>query len=458
MERKTYTYPSGKQSSTGSFKNGKPIGLWTNFYESGQKSSEGIWKENGLDSIWIFYTKKGEIERSISYANNLKNGPYLKYDSLQKIEFDGLYVNDTLQGPFRKFLNGLLIEEGNYKNGKLNGVLREFDASGEVKRIVNYNDDEEIDERQINRLVNGRREGLWEFYDKEGKLVKQELYKNGELVKDDSDPTLSFTFEKEYHASGNLKSQYAVKDGLKNGAKSNFDENGIQLASEIYKNDTLMATGWFTSDGSKDSLWQFYYPNREIQSKGKFKDGMKEGMWIYYFPNKAIEQKGRYHNDLPTGEWTWNYPNGQVRRLESFFKGRYEGDIIDYDTTGAIIQKQTYTYDTQEGDYFYFIGDHQEKGKFQNGLRQGKWIYYYGEKKKAFVGKYKNGVEEGKHKIWFENGKLAYLIPYKKGKIHGQKLEYNERGVLLHTYLYKNGKLITIDGLSMKENKILIQD
>ena len=32
-------------------------------------------------------------------------------------------------------------------------------------------------------VKNGEAEGLWQFYDENGKLIKKETYKNGELIK-----------------------------------------------------------------------------------------------------------------------------------------------------------------------------------------------------------------------------------------------------------------------------------
>lgn len=449
---KKYTYPSGKQSAEGYLKNGKPIGEWTNYFESGQIKSKGKWSESGLDSVWVFYTEKGQIERSITYAQNLKNGNYLVFDSLEIVQFDGFYINDTLQGPFKRYANGKLIEEGNYQDGEIKGIQREYDPiSGLVITIKDG-----LDEQRINRTINGKREGLWQTFNDKGELIAQEIYENGELVKDDSDPTATFEFENEYHSNGQLKSRYVKDKGKKNGVQSNFDENGNVLVSQVYKNDTILADGWFTVEGLKDSVWQTFFSDGQLIAKGTYKDGKKEGMWFYYFPNGHIEQKGRYKDDLPTGEWVWYYANGQIRRQEGFYKGRYEGDILDYDSTGTLIQKQTFAYNTTEGDYYYFIGDRQVKGKLQNGLRQGKWVYNYANGKKAFVGKYKDGLPHGKQKIWFPTGKRSTVTSFEKGKIHGKKLEYYEEGGLMHHYYYQNGKLIAVDGVAIKHQKLII--
>lgn len=454
---KIYSYPSGKQSSTGYIEKGKPIGKWTNFYESGQIKSEGNWKSNGLDSIWLFYSIEGKISRSISFAYNLKNGRYLVYDSVEMIQFDGFYVNDTLQGLFKRFQNGKLIEEGNYLKGELDGLLREYDANtGRLLSIKDLASGEIEDEKRINRMINDKKEGLWQNFDDDGRLLSQETYINGVLQKDDSNPNVSIDFETEFHKNGQLKSEYVLLDEMKSGVKSNFDENGARLISEVFEKDILIANGWFNQEGLKDSIWQNFYPDGALLSKGKFKGGKKEGQWIYYFTNSSVEQKGWFKDNLPSGQWTWYYPNGQIRRSEGFYRGKYQGDIIDYDTEGKIIQKQTYAYNELEGEYYYFIGDHQEKGKMQNSLREGKWVYHHANGKKSFVGKYKDGLAQGKHKYWFENGNRSFNISYQRGKLHGKKMEFYERGGLMHTYIYKNGKLFSIDQLVLQKDKILI--
>jgi antitoxin component YwqK of YwqJK toxin-antitoxin module len=450
---KSYTYPSGKQSSAGNLKNGLPVGEWTNFFESGEIRSKGKWNEKGLDSVWVFYTEKGKIERSISYANNLKNGLYLVYDSLELISFNGFYINDTLQGPFKRFENGKLIEEGNYQDGEIKGIQREYDPNTGV--LITIKDG--LDEERINRTLNGKKEGLWQTFNAKGELLTQELYSNGELVKDDSDSTATFKFEKEFYTNGQLKARYVLDNGKKSGVQSNFDENGNAMVSQLFKQDTLISEGWFTADGLKDSLWQSYSRDGQVLSKGNYVAGKKDGMWFYYFGNKQVEQKGRYIDDLPTGEWIWYYPNGQVRRQENFFRGKYEGEILDYDSTGKLIQKQTYAYNTTEGDYYYFIGDRQVKGKLQNGLREGKWIYNYANGKKAFSAKYKDGLLNGKQKIWYPTGKRESVTSYKKGKVHGKKLEYYEKGGLMHLYYFQNDKLISVDGVVIKGEKIKLQ-
>ncbi len=392
--------------------------------------------------------------RSISYERNLKNGEYKVFDSLELIQFLGFYIDDTLQGTFKRYLNGKLIEEGNYKDGLIDGKFKEFDPeNGNLISLTDFKDGKEGDGIDINRTVDGKKNGLWQKYDDKGNLIQQEVYLNGVLVTNENNG-IPFNFEKEYYPNGQLKTQYMLKNGYKNGIQTNYDSLGRQLAAFSHRNDTLLAKGWFNSDGTKDSLWENYSPDGKISFKGSYKDGKKDGLWIYYFADGNVEQKGRYREDLPNGEWVWYYPNGQIRRQENFYKGKYEGEVKDFDEDGNLTQDRNYAFNTQEGKSYYFIGDHEEKGEMQNGLREGKWTYYFNGKKKAFVGKFKDGFPEGKHKYWFGNGRRAYVMKYKNGKLHGKMIEYIETGGVNHVYIYKNGRIKTIDGEEIIERKI----
>src|SRR3569832_2894161 len=62
-----FYYPSGKISSEGEMKNGKPAGYWKSFYENGQLKSEGNRENFKLEGPWKFYSEKGVITSELNY-------------------------------------------------------------------------------------------------------------------------------------------------------------------------------------------------------------------------------------------------------------------------------------------------------------------------------------------------------------------------------------------------------
>ena len=60
-----------------------------------------------------------------------------------------------------------LIKE-NYKDGKSDGNLEEYSFGGQLRLKGNH--------------INGKREGLWEWFNENGSYFKTETYKDGEKI------------------------------------------------------------------------------------------------------------------------------------------------------------------------------------------------------------------------------------------------------------------------------------
>ncbi|MCK8141304.1 hypothetical protein MW871_05305 [Flavobacterium sp. I-SCBP12n] len=88
-----------------------------------------------LEGVRTVYYISGKVAEEIVYKNNLKNGFYKKYTE-----------------------KGTLLEESNYKNNVYNGIATFKDANGDIA--------------STGKFVNGKKEGMWQFFEK-GKLVKE---------------------------------------------------------------------------------------------------------------------------------------------------------------------------------------------------------------------------------------------------------------------------------------------
>ena len=63
---------------------------------------------------------------------------------------------------------GGVMEEGDYKDGKKDGLWTYWYENGQKKREENYKGD--------------KRNGLWTWWDEDGNVTDTETYKNGKLV------------------------------------------------------------------------------------------------------------------------------------------------------------------------------------------------------------------------------------------------------------------------------------
>ncbi len=73
-------------------------------------------------------------------------------------------------------------------------------------------------------------------------------------------------------------------------------------------------------------------------------------------------------------------------------------------------------------------GKKKMEGQYKNGLKNGKWTYWYGNGQKHSLFIYKNGKSHGKWTKWYENGKKKGEETYKDGKRDGKYTRWYENG------------------------------
>jgi antitoxin component YwqK of YwqJK toxin-antitoxin module len=147
---------------------------------------------------------------------------------------DGLFYKKFTDVPFTGEVTGLIAldnwsEQGSVKNGKMEGVWFTYHKDGQLKSKGNYN--------------NGKKDGTWFYYRENIKTLWQK---------------------------GN------------------------------YKNDMI--------EGS----WTEYYDNGQLYYRGKYKDWLRDGYWIMYWENGQLKSKGNYKRDNQEGFWIYYNENGNI--------------------------------------------------------------------------------------------------------------------------------------------------
>lgn len=471
----TFYFDNGNKSSEGSLKNGKPEGYWKNYYENGKLKSEGNRKNFLLDSNWKFYSQDGFIKEEIYYQKNKKNGPYIQYADSGILYSISNYVNDTLTGDYKQFYpTGELHIYKNIVNGVPQGRALEYRKDSTIITIVDYDDGQVARKEDVNRFnEQGEKTGVWKFFE-DGKLVAEGNYKNGKkdgifrtynakgeldqmqkfemgLEDVDAKELMFVDLYKEYYPTGEIHFVGAKNDNdQKHGIFQEYDKEGKIIKTYIYREDKLSSKGLIDNKGLRQGKWYFYYPDGEKRAKGAYEDDKKEGEWTYYYLNEQIEQKGVYKSDVEDGEWNWYYDNGQIKRQEKFYKGKREGAHIEYDSTGKVISQGEYLNGLKEGEWFYQVGDHTEKGGYLDGQKNGEWVYEYQNGQINFKGDYKNGFEDGKHVYYYDNGQVKQEGKYSLGRKEGTWKKYDKYGNLIVAYTYKGGVAIKADGIKIK--------
>jgi len=238
----------------------------------------------------------------------------------------------------------------------------EMENWGNFKKFKNYPTKNENGELGFYNDKN-LKEGLWSnrreffktnFFFKNGEIVKSEKKNGFEIYYDDK--------EIPYY----LIHEYFFKPFI--------DKSGNEL-------------GYFNDNGKLEGIWEGYWEDGSLHSKGNFKNNLKDGYWEDYWRGGQVGTRGNFENGIKVGEW------------------------VVYPTNSKLYSKGTYVNNKREGEWKeYYISNDKlySKGTYVNDKREGEWVYYYGNGKIRSKGKYVNNKEKGKWDYFDENGNYRY--------------------------------------------------
>jgi len=486
-------YPNGQVSSEGFMRENKPDGYWKTYYVTGVIKSVGKRTNFLLDSIWNFYNNTGELIQRISYQIGEKSGYSIRYSydnplnpGQPNIISSELYVNGKKEGnSYYYYPTGELKLMVFYKDGKRQGMSREFTKDSTLFTVMEYNDNYLVNRERLNRSDGeGRKQGTFREYYENGKIKKEEHYLDNQL----------HGYYREFNGKGDLvmamryergQIMEEIDEDMKEllDMKNTYDEQGRLIFSGGYKNDIAIgihrfydttgtienaylynelgqkiSEGIIDEQGRKIGEWIDFYTSGEIRAKGTYQNNQRSGPWTFFYRSGGIEQKGRFERGRYNGSWYWYYANGNTWREERYFNGREDGEFVEYDRGGNILTKGDYISGEKEGPWIYQVGDHEERGSYMIGLREGIWKYFYNNGKLKYEGLYSQGNPDKRHKYYYPTGALKEDQYYELGIREKNWKKYDEEGNMVMTITYKNNTELRINGIRIKlpENDVTL--
>lgn len=109
--------------------------------------------------------------------------------------------------------------------------------------------------------------------------------------------------------------------GTKHGRWMKYNRDSTLLDKEKYYK------GW-----PKESLVSYYDPHERKKMKEiiPIEFGEKEGYYYRFHENGKIAVTGEYQWDQPVGDWIENYPDGKRKRVLSYPKEPFDGEVVPY--------------------------------------------------------------------------------------------------------------------------------
>lgn len=147
----------------------------------------------------IFFNCKNQQERNIPDSKKNKDeGAIEVKDSLFFNSEGKIIVISHFENNIREGFSLILDENTNYpkylveyNEGKRDKVIIAFDSNGKIESLRSadiHSDSQKMKFHEngviksIGNTVKGRGEGIWYYFDKEGKLVKEVVYEKGQVI------------------------------------------------------------------------------------------------------------------------------------------------------------------------------------------------------------------------------------------------------------------------------------
>lgn len=258
-----------------------------------------------------------------------------------------------------------------------------------------------------------------------------------------------------YHPNGKIASEGIMREGKPDGYWKTYNERGFLIAEGNRVNFLL------------DSTWNFYDDSSRLVLQINYREGKKDGIRRTFRPDEILEEN--FTNDIKNGLTVTFFPDGKVKKTVNFVNGYEDGVAREYSHDGTIIALLQY----KRG----FIIDRENINRTdKNGLKQGRWKYFYDDGKVKLEGIYRDDKRNGYFKEYDEkgmlidiakyvnderqeetpelvkldvktdyypNGRPKTVASYKADVPEGIRRDYDSTGKVISSFTYKEGKIIS---------------
>lgn len=494
-------YRNGNIESAYNYKKGNTVGVYKNYHTNGKIKNQGYYNDSSkLEGAYKEYNRVGtKIREQTAYVNGILNGTNVEYYKNGKKKDESTFANgilkklvcyneqgkiiyqtDETNGEIKIktfYENAALKREGSSKNGKREGVWKNYSPAGVIVAIENWKDDMQVGEQkyfyQSGSVKSAyvcdsyRIHGKYTAYHPNGISKSELIYDkgqvNGEIKIYYSNGQLANQYYYEQDEIAGTKYDYTVEGNL--SAVTNYSTENEITKTSTYYNNKLLKTVNYEQDSAKVEI---QFPNSRIMTRYTIIDGTIHGLVENFYPNAKIRDNFQYvYGSINGPSKRWDI-NGKLESTHNYMMGKLEGSGLRY-IDGVLTQKTVYEDGLEQERYneYYPNGKVFRSINYLDGEREGAYHFFSPDSTLLFSINYEEeaissisirnnqGVMENIQSSsanntsiisYYPNGKVAAIVPFNKGILNGKLSLYYPNGTILRERQYVNDY---IEGVSL---------
>jgi antitoxin component YwqK of YwqJK toxin-antitoxin module len=265
---------AGEVVKSGEFFSGKQIGKWTQTFTK----DEGQLFSCGQEGEFL-----GPFTSEATFQEGRLHGAWTITDAQGQKIIQWFFDNDARSGTWTWLHpNGQKRLEATYRNGLLNGDVQEWDREGKLLSQTSY-----VDGQSLVKSVQWYTLGQKHF--------------EGSYLHAQSTPTVNYDW---WNSKLTIGAAPAAGPDQRHGVWTEWYRNGNKKAEGQYDHD--VATGKFT----------WWYENGQTQAEGDYETGQKTGTWVTWHPNGLKESLGEFKDGKLVTKWLHWSEDGKVSEVE----------------------------------------------------------------------------------------------------------------------------------------------
>lgn len=199
------------------------------------------------------------------------------------------------------------------------------------------------------------------------------------------------------------------------------------------------------SKGKIHGELRLFVYNEETE-RYNLKEGVYDGKQHHYSSRETYT----YAQGIVTHYISY-HPNDQLHKEINYINGKIHGDVIEYNTQGKMVGKQSYWHGILHGEKMETgARGHITKATYENGVLQGAYKEFFANGLAAVEGQYAENKKTGRWLVFEKNGDLKEDVTYLAGKRHGETKRY-QKGALYeyseYAYDKRHGKHLYYRGI-----------